>query len=368
MNQQPEQTAQMEQLLTQFWNRQNGEADPRVVGELLAALKAWIAAEIGKRSGAGWAPEKLWRDAEGGRSGKTRDEWLSEDASALALHKLWAALKKMKSGHLAPVADADRLHRYAVRTARHAWYEILRQESRQWNNVRKSILAWIQGGCTGYTIWQLSPFRGEKLVGLWEQRGQAAPAWDSEALCRSAEATAAVLFPDKPLRELSRPEACRVILAAARQPVALNELTAAVCILEGWSESFRSLEEDRNGQGVPATAEDTAAKSPIEHILETENVYLVWETLRQLPVNQRRVLLLPQLDAIETLEVYAGVPLGVIAPALELSLEQLSDLISRMPLSDSVLAELTGIKVQSVRNLRLAAKKALRSLLLKSVL
>lgn len=364
----PAEAARMQQLLTQFWDAPDFDADHQAVGELLATLNAWIVADISRRSGAYFAAKSSRCQADGFRLTKTRDEWLAEDAAALALHQVWGALKKMRSGNVPAVANADALRRYAACTARHAWCEILRQESRQWNNVRKSILAWVKGGDTGYAVWQLSPFQREKLVGPCNQRGQAAPALEGTPLCVAAGIAAAALFPGKPPGELNRAEACRAVLAAAaRQPIPLNELTTAVCALQGWSEPAWSLDEDGPGEGLPIEVEDSAAKSPSEHLLDAEEVRAVWQAIRQLPLNQRRVLLL-DLDVIETFEVYGGMSLSVIAEALDFRPEQLSGLLDRMPLADGAIAELTGLKLQSVRNLRFEAKRGLRRLLSKRVL
>ncbi|MBV9488122.1 MAG: hypothetical protein JO069_00160 [Verrucomicrobia bacterium] len=357
MNGHPEETARMQQLLTRFWHAPDVEADSRTLEELLGALERLVAADIARHSGTRAVPKRPGGSAGETRSAKTRDECLAEDASALALRRLWETLGKMKAGRLPPVTSAEALYRYATQTARRAWYEVLRQESRQWNSVRKSILTWIQGGDTGYAVWRLSPFHGEKLVGPCDQKGQAAPGVDGAALRTLAEATAAALFPGKPARELSRVEACRAVLAAAREPVPLNDLTAAICALQGWSEPVRSLDED--SPDLASRLEDATAKSPVEHLVEAEDVRCVWETLQQLPLNYRRVLLL-DADVIEMLEVYAAVPLAAMAQALELRPERLATLVDQMPLGDSALAELTGLKLQSVRNLRVASRKALR--------
>lgn len=366
MNGNPAEAARMQRLLTQFWDAPDFETDHQAVGELLGTLEAWIVADISKRSGAYFATKSSRPQEEGFRLTKTRDEWLAEDAAALALHQVWAALKKMRSGTLPAVADADALRRYTASTARHAWCEVLRQESRQWNSVRKSILAWVEGGDTGYAVWRLSPFQREKLVGPCNQKGQAAPALEGTSLCVAAGIAATALFPGKSPGELNRAEACRAVLAAARQPIPLNELTTAVCTLQGWSESTWSLDEGRDGERPPSEVEDDTAKSPSEQLLDTEKVRAVWRAILQLPLNQRRVLLL-DLDVVETFEVYGGVSLSVIAGALDFRPEQLSGLIDRMPLADGAIAELTGLKRQSVRNLRFEAKRGLRRLLSRRV-
>ncbi|MFN0171664.1 MAG: sigma-70 family RNA polymerase sigma factor [Bryobacteraceae bacterium] len=86
----------------------------------------------------------------------------------------------------------------------------------------------------------------------------------------------------------------------------------------------------------------------------------LWEEVQQLPVNQRRALLLNAKDNALSLFPVCGVAsIRQIAHSLEMQPEELATLWNDLPMEDQVLAARLQITRQQVINLRMSARKRL---------
>ncbi len=119
--------------------------------------------------------------------------------------------------------------------------------------------------------------------------------------------------------------------------------------------------------GQPLRAEEHVSEEagPIAAFETREELELVWEEIRELPVSQRVALLLNLRDAAG-LNAVVWFPLtGVasfddIAAAMEMRPEALTELWSRLPLPDAEIAESLGVARQQVINLRKSARARLQ--------
>lgn len=117
---------------------------------------------------------------------------------------------------------------------------------------------------------------------------------------------------------------------------------------------------------VPTTAapECTDAPNPIACLENRQYLELLWREIVQLPVRQRRALLLQlRLENGESvahlLPVFGIADAETLAAVLEMPLEELLDLWNDLPLPDQRIATMLDITRQQVINLRKSARERL---------
>ena len=91
---------------------------------------------------------------------------------------------------------------------------------------------------------------------------------------------------------------------------------------------------------------------------------LLWQEVRQLPLRQRRALLLNFKDGhghdlVSLLPYTRTATIEQVAEALDLPLMDFLELWSKLPLDDATIAELLGATRQQVINLRKCARERL---------
>jgi DNA-directed RNA polymerase specialized sigma24 family protein len=145
-------------------------------------------------------------------------------------------------------------------------------------------------------------------------------------------------------------------------PVELDKLVTIVAALQGINvrtESLDAAEEDGYGEYLkdPRAGVD-------QEITQRNLMRHAWEEIRQLPIQQRKALLLNLKDGkgncLTTLLPGAGIAsIRQIAEVLQIPQEEFYRLWRDLPLADVKIAELLGLTSQQVINLRKAARERL---------
>lgn len=148
-------------------------------------------------------------------------------------------------------------------------------------------------------------------------------------------------------------DAVTEILRSVNAPVLLNVLVEGVAELWNVTDAhpLRTVAEE---------ASDDAGKR-----LETRDfLRALWSEVRELPLPQRKALLLNLRDsdtanAISILALSGIATFDEIAGAMELAPEALGELWNRLPLDDATIAGMLGLSRQQVINLRKSARERL---------
>jgi DNA-binding CsgD family transcriptional regulator len=114
---------------------------------------------------------------------------------------------------------------------------------------------------------------------------------------------------------------------------------------------------------APAAARSAPA-TQLASVESKDTLRLVWGEIRELPVRQRCALLLNLRDgeegnAVALLVLSGAATLAEIARTLEMPVEELAALWSRLPLDDLTIAARLGLTRQQVINLRKSARARL---------
>ena len=157
---------------------------------------------------------------------------------------------------------------------------------------------------------------------------------------------------------LHSPESLREVFRRIGRPVRFNDIVAVASDFIGINEA---------GNSVNHAELDRLPDPKVSVETEVERrIYLqyVWNEITQLPVRQRRALLLNLTDhsgsgVIALLPVAGIASLRSIAKALEMSVEELGEIWNRLPLDDAAIAGQLGLTRQQVVNLRKSARERL---------
>jgi hypothetical protein len=149
-----------------------------------------------------------------------------------------------------------------------------------------------------------------------------------------------------------------------RGPVEVDDMVNIVATLHGIHEGVDSLDaEDDEGRGLhdrlpaPGSGVD-------EQYLQRFTLQLIWKEIRELPIQQRRALLLNLRDergnCMTSELTRAGVAsIAQIAGVLQISLDEFWSLWAELPLEDARIAEMFGFTREQVTNHRKAARARL---------
>jgi DNA-directed RNA polymerase specialized sigma24 family protein len=136
-------------------------------------------------------------------------------------------------------------------------------------------------------------------------------------------------------------------------PVPLDAVVGFVAALWGVREIVFTVHRHESLSAV--------GSSPAEHLHDDRRLLeRLWPEVLELPVDQRRALLLNLRDGAIGLLPIAGIAsIRQIAAALEMPAEELAQIWKTLPLDDLTIASRLGINRQRVINLRMAARKRL---------
>ncbi len=159
-------------------------------------------------------------------------------------------------------------------------------------------------------------------------------------------------IPDGTLRRVSAAEQMAALLTWADQFIALDDLVAVFAHWWGVKDHSPSS----NGTEGPD------AKVNLETQIEQRN-YLqkLWQEIKELPVRQRRALLLNlrsgySHSALSLLPVLQIASLRQIAAAMEMPAEELAAIWNQLPLDDAQIAAQMNLTRRQVINLRMTAR------------
>lgn len=146
-----------------------------------------------------------------------------------------------------------------------------------------------------------------------------------------------------------------------RLPIELDDLVRlSAGLLQVSDEALISTTTEEGGEIFEAVSGDDVAWQVEKRLF----LQRLWEELQQLPLPQRRALLLNLRDAagngcIALFPAVGVASLRQLAAALELPLEQFAGLWPQLPLEDAAIAELLNLTRQQVINARKAGRERL---------
>lgn len=159
----------------------------------------------------------------------------------------------------------------------------------------------------------------------------------------------------------------------AGHPIEIDALVKAVAdLLEikdhpnvDWVDGLNSIRHGEQKLGY-STADQT---DKIKQIELCEYLVLLWREIKELPLRQRRALLLNLRDEkgdglISSLSLCGIASPPEVAEVLEMGKEELVEIWNNFPLKDAAIAEMLGVTNQQVINLRKAARERLARRLL----
>lgn len=273
-----------------------------------------------------------------------------EDVAASVLLRLTETLRGLRDGRRA--AAIDSLEAYAVAAARNACRAFLRarqpERTRLANQVR-----YLLGHDPALAVW--AGRDGRLLAGLagWRQREQAAPAAAGDPAF------------ERPPERMALSELVRRLLLHRGGPWPVHELVGALAALRGVHDpppvALASAPGELEGPGLELAEGRPGQDREVE---DRQFLALLWAEVRELPRRQRVAILLNLRDAAggDMLSLFPATGLArprELARVLEIALEELEELWSRLPLEDREIAELLEATPRQVINLRKSARERL---------
>jgi DNA-directed RNA polymerase specialized sigma24 family protein len=274
-----------------------------------------------------------------------------EDLYSQVLVRLLTRLKECK-GRPGEKAIVD-LKGYVAVVSYHTCYEYFRLKYPHRHHLKNRV-RYLLSHQPGLALWEGED--GELLGGLAAWKGR--PAARGEGLRRLLESPCDLL----PVGESKAVEQALVIFKETGHPVELDDLVGIFAELWGVKDRAAQTAADEGADPLARLADprsDAARKVDHRFFLKW-----LWEEIGQLPVRQRRALLLNLRDehgdcAAALLPSTGVASLRQIAAALEMSAEEFARLWPDLPLDDARLADLLGATRQQVINLRKCARERL---------
>jgi hypothetical protein len=267
----------------------------------------------------------------------------ARDTDDIEAAVLLRVVQKLESARGSEDDAVARLDEYVARLTFNAVADVRRESAPEWSRLKRR-LRYVAMSDERLAAWDVP---AGTLCGLaaWRERVDAVEHFRLPA----------GLPP--PLRDQERPgEALLALLRIAGAPLPLDSVTTTLAELWGVEEPLaRPLDDDFAD----------AAQGPVALYETREELQIVWDEIRALPMPQRVALLLNLRDGIG-LNAAALFPLtGVasfddIAAAMEMPVEQLAAIWPRLPLADIEIAGTLRVERQQVINLRKTARARLQ--------
>lgn len=242
---------------------------------------------------------------------------------------------------------------YVVATARNASRGHLRARRPEWVRLSNQV-RYLLGHDAAFATWRAAD--GRRLAGLAAWRGRAATGPERLDVDRLAL--------EAPAGELDLSLLLRRLLLARGGPWPVVALVAELAELRGVEEARGVPLGPEEGVEGPGLELASPAASPERELADRRFLALVWAEVGELPVGQRRALLLnlrdPQggdlLSLMPTARIAA---VGEIARVLDLAGRELEALWERLPLEDREIGELFDLTQRQVVNLRKSGRERL---------
>ena len=263
-------------------------------------------------------------------------------------------------------APVDYLHNYIVRLTLNIVALHWRQQSPHYHQLRNKLLYLLEGrgSVKMFALWDGNA-PGEQLCGFFEWLGK--PRCQSERYwiwCSDPHRFVAEALPyGTDPREMNMAELLVHVFNWVGGPMEFDDLLAGLQELLGIQSvviNSTNLDEIEFEEAVWGLAEAE------RKVIDTEGKVLftmqLWEGLKRLPVNQRRAFLLHfDREVWETFISHGCCTWRGIAELLEMSIGEVKDLVTRLPLSDEEIAQMLGLpNRQKAINLRHSAIKTIK--------
>ena len=264
-----------------------------------------------------------------------------EDVNAAVLLRV---VQKLESARESEDEAVSRLDEYVARLTFNAVADVRRQSAPDRARLKRR-LRYVATTDGRLAIWDLP---AGTVCGL--------AAWRDRVDVRAA----------LPVDAESAPESLRDGDRDADALVALLVLADAPLALDAVTELFGELWGVTGGAVLSSDDEVRSdGHDPIAQYETREQLQVVWEEIRALPVKQRTALLLNLRDgqgrnAVVLFPLTGVATFDEIANAIEMSADELSAIWPRLPLPDAELARTLGVERQQVINLRKSARARLQ--------
>lgn len=236
----------------------------------------------------------------------------------------------------------EHLDDYVATLTYNAIYDYLRRRYPERMRLRNR-LRYIFGHDDRFAIWDL---KGETICGLARWRDH--PAVAATLLAENAT---------QPMRERDKPgDALRAMFDRAGGPILFDDVVRIAAELWHITDGAAGDRADYEARSL--------ARSPAVEMETRQSVEALWKEVQELRSNQRVALLmnLRELDGTNGLALLliAGVAtIEEIAAAINMSVEELSEIWNELPLDDLRIGELLHLTRQQVINLRKSARERL---------
>jgi len=339
-------TRDEDELLAPYLQAESEEESERLLAHLITQyVNPVIRESISYKLRSTFNPRALRQDAQ-----------QREDLCQDALVRLLPQLRRYRANrHAETIKD---LRGFVATIAHRTYYDYLRRKYPH-RRLLKNKLRYLLTHQPGLAVWDVDT--DEMTAGYAAWRGKSVTRLGRDNLARLM-GDAHALLPAATLTkecELRRPsDLLAAIFDFLGGPVALDDLVNLVAAL--WEVKEPAAEA---GEGVLADLRDPGPDAGVS-AQQSEFLRELWAEVLQLPVRQRRALLLNLRDAtgqgcIALLPLTGVASLVEIAGALEMSAEDLAALWGRLPLDDQELAERLALTRQQVINLRKAGRARL---------
>jgi len=274
-----------------------------------------------------------------------------EDVCAGAILRLTERLRALRAGE-GETAIAS-FEAYVVTTARNACRAHLR--ARRPERVRLSNqVRYLLGHDGAFAVWRAAD--GRRVAGLAAWRGR--PATEPETIDVERLALGA------PAAEVDLPLLLRRLLLAHGGPWPVASLVTRLAELRGLEEARSVPLGSGQGPDDPGLELASQAAGPERELADRRFLEIVWAEVGELPVGQRRALLLNLRDPkggdlLSLMPTASIAAVGEIARVLELAGRELEALWDRLPLEDREIGELFDLTQRQVVNLRKSGRERL---------
>ncbi len=274
-----------------------------------------------------------------------------EDVRSGALLRLTERLRALRGGGEGePIASFEA---YVVTTARNACRAHLRECRPEWTRLSNQI-RYLLGHDPALASWRADD--GRRLAGLAAWKGR--PAAGRERIEKAALAL------DSEPAEIDLALLLRRLLLARGGPCPVPGLVAQVAELRALEEVRSVPLGPREGDEGPGLELVSPAAGPERQLADRRFLEMVWAEVADLPLGQRRALLLNLRDVhggdlLSMLPTAGIVPGRAIAALLEVEPRELEALWERLPLEDREIGELFDLTQRQVVNLRKSGRERL---------
>ncbi len=292
---------------------------------------------------------------------------LELDAEDLFNDVLIALIERFKQWKERPQsAPLDYLRNYIVRLTLNIFALHRRQQSPHYHRLRNKLLYLLEGrgSIKMFALWDGNA-PGEQLCGFFEWHGK--PRCHSERYwiwCSTPRRFVAEALPyGTDPRKMNLAELLAYVFNWVGGPMEFDDLLVGLQELLG----IQSIViHSANPDEIECDEENLSLSEVEVKVIEAERKRMfttqLCEVLKRLPVNQRRAFLLHyEREVWETFISHGCCTWRGIAELLEMTMREVKDLVTRLPLSDEEIAKMLRLpNCQKVINLRHSAIKTIK--------